>query len=95
MLDEHPDSINDGAFAVKMDQPQIIDFAATYHNNAAGFSFADGHAEIRKWRTSQFQVKPLYGPNPAIQNTTVGWDNVDGQWLRRHTSSRKDGAPVQ
>ena len=95
MLDEHPDSINDGAFAVKMDQPQVIDFPATYHNNAAGFSFADGHAEIRKWRTKEYQVKVLYGSNPAIQNTTVSWDNVDGQWLRRHTSSRKDGAPIR
>jgi len=28
---------------------RIIDYPASYHNFAGGFSFADGHAEIRKW----------------------------------------------
>ena len=95
MIDEHPDSINDGAFAVKMDQPVIIDFPATYHNNAAGLSFADGHSEIRKWRTREFQVPAMYASNPQIRHTTLQWDNVDGQWLRLRTSSRKDGQPVR
>lgn len=59
-LDEHPDSINDAAFAVACSgassqpgapggTPLIIDFPASYHNGAAGFSFSDGHAEIHKW----------------------------------------------
>lgn len=95
MIDEHPDSINDGGFAVKMDQPQIIDFPATYHNNAAGLSFADGHAEIRKWKTKEYSVPVRYAANPLIRNTTVSWDNVDGVWLRQRTSSRKDGQPVR
>ena len=49
-MDEHPDSINDaGAFAP--DSPiNIPDAPSTYHNGAAGFSFADGHAEIHKWK---------------------------------------------
>jgi prepilin-type N-terminal cleavage/methylation domain-containing protein/prepilin-type processing-associated H-X9-DG protein len=55
-LDEREDSINDGEFVVGMsgypDNPQqwkIVDFPASYHNGAAGFSFADGHSEIKKW----------------------------------------------
>jgi len=49
-MDEHPDSINDaGAFAPN-GPTNIPDAPATYHNGAAGFSFADGHAEIHKWR---------------------------------------------
>ena len=28
----------------------IIDFPASYHGGAAGFSFADGHSEIHKWK---------------------------------------------
>jgi prepilin-type processing-associated H-X9-DG protein len=28
----------------------IQDYPASYHNNAAGFYFADGHAVIHKWR---------------------------------------------
>jgi prepilin-type N-terminal cleavage/methylation domain-containing protein/prepilin-type processing-associated H-X9-DG protein len=51
-LDEHPDSINDGWFIndpTWADQPRWSDLPASYHNGAAGFSFADGHSEIKKW----------------------------------------------
>ena len=50
-LDEHPCSINDAGFF----NPGVsawIDQPASYHNGAAGFSFADGHAEIHKWVAS-------------------------------------------
>jgi prepilin-type processing-associated H-X9-DG protein len=50
-VDEHPDSINDAGFF----NPRVsswVDQPATYHNGAAGFSFADGHAEVKKWRAS-------------------------------------------
>jgi len=53
LVDEHPDSINDGAF---FDDPLLpppgfhwTDLPASYHNGACGFSFADGHSEIHKW----------------------------------------------
>ena len=52
-LDEHPDSINDGYFlnkSAKSADPQWIDLPASYHNGATSFSFADGHAELHRWR---------------------------------------------
>src|SRR5262249_19474035 len=56
LLDEREDSINDGYFVIDMsgypNQPaswQIVDVPASYHNRAGGFSFADGHSEIKKW----------------------------------------------
>lgn len=48
-VDEHPDGINDAFFVVGYQNTQWGDFPASYHNRACGFSFADGHAEIRKW----------------------------------------------
>ena len=52
-MDEREDSINDGEMIVGMsgypDSPQqwmIVDYPASYHNRAAGLSFADGHSEI-------------------------------------------------
>jgi prepilin-type N-terminal cleavage/methylation domain-containing protein/prepilin-type processing-associated H-X9-DG protein len=49
-LDEHPNSIDDGYFLVFVNQHQVWgNMPANYHNGACGFSFADGHAEIRKW----------------------------------------------
>lgn len=49
-LDEHPDGIDDGYFLVFVDRKDLWgNLPANYHNGACGFSFADGHAEIRKW----------------------------------------------
>jgi prepilin-type N-terminal cleavage/methylation domain-containing protein/prepilin-type processing-associated H-X9-DG protein len=56
IVDEHPDSINDGVFQFNAGFPktqyQWRDLPASYHNNACGFSFADGHSEIKKWAWS-------------------------------------------
>jgi len=49
-IDENPVSINDGWFLVRPNVPKVWrDVPAAYHNNAGGMSFADGHAEIKKW----------------------------------------------
>jgi len=50
-LDEHPCSINDAGF-FNPHETQWIDQPASYHNGAGGFSFADGHSEIHKWKES-------------------------------------------
>jgi prepilin-type processing-associated H-X9-DG protein len=50
-LDEREDSINDGWYASDPDTKwQIVDYPASYHGNAAGYAFADGHSEIHRWR---------------------------------------------
>ena len=49
-VDEHPDSINDAGFFPPENASIITDTPATYHNLACGFAFADGHADIHKWR---------------------------------------------
>jgi prepilin-type N-terminal cleavage/methylation domain-containing protein/prepilin-type processing-associated H-X9-DG protein len=54
-IDEHPDSLNFGDFAVAMNDGvpptriYIIDYPSSSHNGSGGLSFADGHAEIHKW----------------------------------------------
>jgi prepilin-type N-terminal cleavage/methylation domain-containing protein/prepilin-type processing-associated H-X9-DG protein len=90
LLDEHPDSINAGGFANMMVEnrgaARIIDFPSSYHNGAAGISFADGHAEIRRW------VDPRTKPPPRYNNTlslNVGSpNNLDIVWLSERTSVR-------
>ena len=49
MIDEHPDSINDGFYLNNPNGPVWGDLPASYHNGAAGLSFGDGHSEIHKW----------------------------------------------
>ena len=56
-VDEHPDSINDSIFMFNPGLPPSSaawrDLPASYHNGACGFSFADGHSEIHKWRDTR------------------------------------------
>jgi prepilin-type N-terminal cleavage/methylation domain-containing protein len=64
-LDECPDSINDGLFQVNMTAKSWSDVASSLHCGGGGFSFADGHAEVRKWldaATKQPVVKQLDCP---------------------------------
>jgi prepilin-type N-terminal cleavage/methylation domain-containing protein/prepilin-type processing-associated H-X9-DG protein len=90
LLDEHPDSINAGGFANMMvESPaaaRIIDFPASYHNGAAGISFADGHAEIRMWVDPR--TKPPIRYNNNLQLNQSSPNNQDVIWLAARTSSR-------
>ena len=51
-IDENPSGINDGSFISDPDTgfQEWIDFPAYYHGNAGGMAFADGHAQIHRWR---------------------------------------------
>ncbi|MBI4325946.1 MAG: hypothetical protein HY674_11860, partial [Chloroflexi bacterium] len=90
LLDEHPDSINAGGYANMMvENPgaaRIIDYPASYHNGAAGISFADGHAEIRKWLDAR--TKPPVKYNNGLQLNVDSANNRDMIWLAERTSSR-------
>jgi prepilin-type processing-associated H-X9-DG protein len=88
-LDGHPDAINAGGFANMMvENPadaRIIDFPASYHNGAAGISFADGHAEIRKWIDTRTTPPARY--NNQLQLNVPSPFNPDMIWLSERTSS--------
>lgn len=49
-IDENPFSINDGCFICLPGNANWIDCPASYHNNAGGLIFVDGHVEERVWR---------------------------------------------
>ena len=81
LLDEREDSINDGFFVVSMDSypnkaaTKMIDWPAGYHNRAGGFSFADGHAEVKKWvdgRTTP-PINKLNQPGSQANNPDIFW----------------------
>jgi prepilin-type N-terminal cleavage/methylation domain-containing protein/prepilin-type processing-associated H-X9-DG protein len=93
LLDEHPDSINYGDFAVAMNDGVadagvlMVDVPASYHNGAGGISFADGHAEVHKWidpRTRQ-PITGLY-MHSSVQPSP---GNRDMRYLSDHASIRQ------
>ena len=59
-VDEHPDSINDGYFINSPGNSSWSDIPASYHNGACGFSFADGHSEIKRWKSAASKYKVQY-----------------------------------
>ena len=76
-IDENPVSINDGWFMVNMKpKAPFEDTPATYHNNAGGLSFADGHAEIKKWKDAALHTPP-----------TDKFGVRDILWLQERTTS--------
>ena len=89
IVDENPDSINDAAFAVAMDSkyPNTVwqDTPANYHGGACGFCFADGHAEIHKWRDGQtLAIKTTF----VAQNSTIFQrNNMDIVWVQERTTA--------
>jgi prepilin-type N-terminal cleavage/methylation domain-containing protein/prepilin-type processing-associated H-X9-DG protein len=83
-LDEHPDSINDGYFINNPAVSSWQDIPACYHNGACGFSFADGHSEIKKWRSATSKYKQVRYSYPA-QMTFDAAGRLDFQWYLERT----------
>jgi len=87
LLDERQDSINDGYFVVQMTgfnggptaSEELVDFPASYHGQAGGFAFADGHCEVHHWRDGR-TIKP-----PAIAIITTPY-SPDVFWLQDHST---------
>jgi len=79
--DEHPDSINDSGLFNPETPTAWTDEPANYHNGACGFSFADGHAEIHKWRQSNCTKEALaitftdapHAPVSGSKDRDIGW----------------------
>jgi prepilin-type N-terminal cleavage/methylation domain-containing protein len=93
-LDMREDSIDMGNFATCMagwpDQPErygFFDLPGFYHHRACGFSFADGHAEIKRWRDDR-TMPPL-----VRDGLVVDWfaspHNADIAWLQDHSTRKK------
>jgi prepilin-type N-terminal cleavage/methylation domain-containing protein/prepilin-type processing-associated H-X9-DG protein len=95
LIEEREDSINDGYYVVDMagypDQPnrwRIVDYPASYHNFAAGFSFADGHAEIHKWKDKR-TVPPLSKTDRPLDQSSP--NNQDVLWLQQRSTRNTTG----
>ncbi len=93
MMDEFPGSINDASMAAMgwdslsaANSERLIDYPASYHNRACGISFADGHAEIKKWQESS--TMPVDTGDLIPLNVSVPGSR-DVQWLGERTSARR------
>jgi len=86
LVDEYPTSLNDGGFAVCMEEAgHIVDFPANYHNGASSFAFADGHTEIHRWKDPTLLQAVKY--TAAI--TVLGASPNDQAYMTNIASARR------
>jgi prepilin-type processing-associated H-X9-DG protein len=97
LLDMREDSIDWGNFLTKMDgydevNPQsslygFYDLPGMYHAGACGFSFADGHSEIKKWKDPR-TIPPLI-KDGQVNDQFSSPRNQDIPWLQDHSTRLK------
>jgi prepilin-type N-terminal cleavage/methylation domain-containing protein/prepilin-type processing-associated H-X9-DG protein len=86
-IDECPGTINDGFFVCDpFDgyETTWVDIPASYHSNAGGISFADGHAEIKKWRD-----RVVVAQNSPTFTSAGQTPPTDLNWLQARSTVKK------
>ncbi len=82
-LDENPVTINDGYFVLDITHTDWwVDTPASYHGQAGGLSFCDGHAEIKKWTDSKLL-------NATTTDTASDPGSRDWSWMAQRATSRQ------
>ncbi len=105
-LDEREDCINWGNFMTDMSgypctlyprgNPGLYewneDLPASYHGQACGFSFADGHSEIHRWRVGSTMPPLAIGVLTGGKGSGQTWPapySMDVAWMQDHTARPK------
>ena len=91
LLDMREDSIDMGNFATRMagwpgDAASygFYDLPGYFHHFACGFSFADGHSEIRRWLDPRTMPPVVRGG--FVNDQFASPNNPDVAWLQEHTT---------
>ncbi len=88
ILDEHPDTINDGFFVNRWDEYKWGNLPASYHNAAGNLSFTDGHEESHHW-TIPDTVRPAVQGGANSGNGFPASPPTDFDWLKDRASVPK------
>lgn len=97
-LDMREDRVNWSNFMTDMSgyspvNPKLwgftTDLPGMYHNLAGGFSFADGHSEIHRWRDGRTTPPLVQCGNPLAVTSTPAPNDPDVYWLQDHSTRPK------
>ncbi len=97
LLDEHPDSINDGYFIATLNGYGGLygwcDFPSTLHNGACGFAFLDGHSEIKRWlgkmRSGTWTAVTFKDRHAGQLTCDTDADKADIDWVKERMADLK------
>jgi prepilin-type processing-associated H-X9-DG protein len=87
LIEEHPDSVNDGYFLNRFADNEWLDLPASNHGASANVTFADGHVVSRRW------IHPSTRPPPrpdaaALPFPVPASERSDYEWLMHRTTIR-------
>jgi len=86
--EENTCSMNDGYLQVNNNLAQFPDVPGSYHVWNCGISFADSHAELRKWVTSVLKIPVSYNYfNGGNVSTTA--NNEDWRWFSQRAACKQ------
>ena len=99
LLEEHPDSINDGYFQNDAEPDPTKwkndngsqywnDIPGSNHAGSIGVAFADGHSEVHKWKSSVCTIYPVkmqpLKPTSFTKDPAAAYQ--DAKWLAQRSS---------
>lgn len=90
-IHEDPNTIDDGTIAIDLAASTTNSWsnsntAAALHSGATSIGFADGHAELHRWRAVVISTGPIRGVTRV--NTSIS-PSIDANWLKERTSEPK------
>lgn len=92
-LDEHPDTLNDGFFLIRLGRYEWSNLPASFHNAGGNFSFADGHTEFHRWTVTG----PTGTVRPPVRGGVGGEfpaePRTDYLWVMERMSELKRPSP--
>jgi len=88
-LDEHPDTINDGFFMIRLGRYEWSNLPASFHNGSANLSFADGHAETHRWMITGANGTARPAVRGAVKGDFPADPRTDYLWVMERMSELK------
>jgi prepilin-type processing-associated H-X9-DG protein len=86
-MDEHPDWIDDAQLYINPAETngvgEFTEVPGSLHNNAGAISFADGHAEIRKWQDQRIVLPVTFEYHP--EEIDLSTYSPDLAWMAQRT----------
>jgi prepilin-type N-terminal cleavage/methylation domain-containing protein/prepilin-type processing-associated H-X9-DG protein len=92
-IEEHPDSINDAYFLNKFYSGEWFDLPASFHNDSAVLTFADGHVESHRW-TEPSTKQPNRPDAAGLPLALDENERTDFTWLLERTSLKLESPPT-
>ena len=87
-IDHHPDSIGSPQFRIDRnagESMRIRSWPGTFHRQGASLTFADGHAELHRWRDPRTLLPIRYSHEDWPPADQLSPHNSDIQWLQERT----------